>query len=99
MASIQPVKDHDILWLRSPSLEVKIEFPKWKLNLRLHPDLIVIVKKVINLMPAYHLLPPKTSEEFNLIKAAFNRLQDYIFIKGFLINKYSKNFIGSKRPH
>jgi hypothetical protein len=23
-------------------------------------------------MPAYYLLPPKTGEEFNLIKAAFN---------------------------
>jgi len=49
-------------------------------------------------MPAHHLLPPKTSEEFNLIKVIFNRLQDYIFIKGFLIIKYSSNLIGTKRP-
>ena len=50
-------------------------------------------------MPIHYLLPPKTGEEFDLIKAAFNRLQDYIFIKGFLIVKYSSNLIGTKRPY
>ena len=65
----------------------------------MHLNLVVVVKKVINLMPAHHLLLLKTGEEFNLIKAAFNRLQDYIFIKGFLIVKYSSNLIGTKRPH
>ena len=81
-----------------PSLEVKIECPKWKPNPQLHPDLVVVVKKVINLMPAHHLLPPKTGKELNSIEAVFNRLQDYIFIKGFLIIKYSNNPIGTKKP-
>jgi hypothetical protein len=57
-----------------------------------------VVKKVINLISAHHLLPPKTGEEFDLIKAVFNRLQNYAFIKGFLIIKYFNNFIGTKRP-
>ena len=50
-------------------------------------------------MPAHYLLPPKTGKEFNLIKAAFNRFQDYAFMKGFLIIKYISNFIGTNRPH
>jgi hypothetical protein len=49
-------------------------------------------------MPAHYFLPPKTGEEFDLIKAVFNRLQNYAFIKGFLIIKYFNNFIGTKRP-
>ena len=49
-------------------------------------------------MPAYHFLPPKTSKEFNLIKAVFNRLQDYTFIKGFLIIKYLVTLQGPKNP-
>ena len=97
VASIQPVKDHNILQLQLPSLEIKIKYFKWKLNPQLHLDLVVVVKKIINSIPAHHLLPPKTSEEFNSIKTVFNRLQDYIFIKGFLIIKYFKNLIGIKR--
>ena len=49
-------------------------------------------------MPAYHLLPPKTGEEFDSIKAVFNKFQDYMFIKRFLIIKYFGNPIGTKRP-
>jgi hypothetical protein len=73
-ASIQPTEDYNTLWLQSPLPEVKIKRPKWKPNPRLHPDLVVVVKKVVDSIPAHHLLPPKTGEEFNLIEAAFNRL-------------------------
>ena len=96
-SSIQPAEDYDVLWLRSPSLEVKIKRPEWKPNPRLHPDLVVVVKKVVNSMPTHYLLFPKTGEEFDLIEAVFNRLQDYMFIKGFLIIKYSGNLIGTKK--
>lgn len=96
-ASIQPTEDHNAPWLRSPSPEVEIERPEWKPNPQLHPDLVV-VKKVVDSMPAHHLLPPKTGEEFDSIEAAFNRLQDYAFTKGFLIVKYSGNPIGTERP-
>ena len=98
VASIQPTEDYNALWLQSPSPEVEIEHPEWKPNPRLHPDLVVVVKKVVNSMPAHYLLPPKTGEEFDLIEAAFNRLQDYTFIKGFLIVKYFNNLIGTERP-
>ena len=97
-ASIQPTEDYNAPWLRSPSPEVEIERPEWKPKPRLHPDLVVVVKKVVDSMPAHHLLPPKTGEEFDSIEAVFNRLQDYIFTKGFLIIKYSSNPIGTKRP-
>ena len=73
-ASIQPTKDYNVPWLQSLSPEVETERPGWKPNPQLYLDLVVVVKKVIDSMPAHHLLPPITGEEFDSIEAIFNRL-------------------------
>src|SRR6266568_2185249 len=99
IASIQPIEDLDALWLQLPLPEIEIERPKWKPHPWLYLDLIVMVKKIVNLTLVYYFFPPKTGKEFNSIKATFNRFQDYAFIKGFLVIKYSGNFIGIKRPY
>jgi hypothetical protein len=60
-------------WLRLPSLEVEIQRPEWQLNHRLYPDLAPVVKKVVDSMPAHHLLEPYNGETFEDPDAAFNR--------------------------
>ena len=53
-------------------LEVDIKCPEWKPNPRLYPDLVPVVKKVVDLMPAHHLLEPYKGKIFKDINAAFN---------------------------
>jgi hypothetical protein len=57
-----------------------------------------VVKKVVNLIPAQHLLEPYKGENFKDINAAFNRYQDYIFSKGFFIIKLSVSSLDTLRP-
>ena len=85
-------------WLQSPLPEVEIERLEWKPNPRLHLDLVPVVKKVVNSMPAQHLLEPYTGEIFEDINAAFNRYQDYAFSKGFFIVKLSVSGLDTLRP-
>lgn len=86
------------LWLQSPLPEVEIKRLEWKPNPRLHLDLVPVVKKVVNSMPAQHLLEPYTGENFEDINAAFNRYQDYAFSKGFFIVKLSVSGLDTLRP-
>ncbi|XTI83056.1 hypothetical protein V2W45_1326500 [Cenococcum geophilum] len=86
-------------WLQSPSPEVKIQRPEWQPNYRLHPDLAPVVKKVVNSMPAHHLLKPYDGETFKNPDAAFNRYQDYAFSKGFFIITLSLGNKTALWPH
>ena len=59
-------------WLQSPSPEVEIQRPEWQPNHRLHLDLAPVVKKVVDSMPAHHLLEPYNGKTFEDPNATFN---------------------------
>ena len=72
-ASVQDTNNPLPLWLQSPSPEAKIQRLEWQPNPRLHQDLAPVVKKVVDSMPAHHLLEPYEGEIFEDTNAAFDR--------------------------
>jgi len=58
-----------------------------------------VVKKVVNSIPAHHLLEPYNGEIFEDTNAAFNQYQDYAFSKGFFIIILSSSNKTALRPH
>lgn len=55
----------------------------WQPHLGLDPDLVPIIRKAIDAMPAAHLIEPKTGETFDSHEAAWDRVQNWAFTQGF----------------
>ena len=59
--------------------------PSWVPHPYLEEDLIPILQRTIDHIPASHLLPPVKNETFDTPDDAWTRLQDYTFNQNFAI--------------